>query len=199
MENLSTRDKLILAAMELFSKKGYSATSVDEIAASVGLKGPNLYKYFKGKEALLHELSAFSRNRYRENMSLDENSEICVHNGKQLKEFSLRQLRFTINDDYTRKLRRLFTIEQFKDEHISEQVTLHQFTNITTLFTKIMQGLIDEGAIDKDNDARKLAIMFVTPITIMIQICDREYDKKEEMMNEIESHIDFFIEKFLKN
>ena len=53
MAEMSTKEKLQFAALDLFSKKGYAATSVDEIAESVGMKGPIIYKYFKGKEDLL--------------------------------------------------------------------------------------------------------------------------------------------------
>ena len=52
MAGKSTRERLMSAALDLFSKKGYEAASVDEIAESIGIKGPNIYKYFKGKHGL---------------------------------------------------------------------------------------------------------------------------------------------------
>ena len=45
----NTRERMIKAALDLFSVNGYDGTSVDEIAESIGVKGPNLYAYFKGK------------------------------------------------------------------------------------------------------------------------------------------------------
>ncbi|MBQ5311280.1 MAG: helix-turn-helix transcriptional regulator [Oscillospiraceae bacterium] len=56
----STRDKLIFAALDLFAQKGYEATSVDEIAGAIGIKGPNVYKYFKGKEGLLDAIHNYT-------------------------------------------------------------------------------------------------------------------------------------------
>ena len=53
MTGMPAKEKLLYSALDLFSKKGYDATSVDEIAEAAGMKGPNIYKYFKGKEDLL--------------------------------------------------------------------------------------------------------------------------------------------------
>ncbi|MGH2831414.1 MAG: TetR/AcrR family transcriptional regulator [Solirubrobacteraceae bacterium] len=51
----TTRDRIIQAAMRLFSERGYSATSVAKIEAAVGLKpgAGGLYHHFKSKEAVL--------------------------------------------------------------------------------------------------------------------------------------------------
>ena len=56
MQANNTKERLLLSALELVSEKGSAATSVDEIAEKIGMKGPVIYKYFKGKDALLHEL-----------------------------------------------------------------------------------------------------------------------------------------------
>lgn len=49
----STRDKLVMAAMELFTTKGYEATSVAEILSRAGVNSGSLYYFFKTKEELL--------------------------------------------------------------------------------------------------------------------------------------------------
>src|ERR1700750_3151366 len=49
----STRDKLVYAAMELFTTKGYEATSIAEILSKAGVNSGSLYYFFKTKEELL--------------------------------------------------------------------------------------------------------------------------------------------------
>jgi len=41
------------AALELFAAHGYRATTVDEIGARVGIRGPSVYKHFRSKQELL--------------------------------------------------------------------------------------------------------------------------------------------------
>jgi len=48
-----TRARLELAALDLFSKKGYSATSTREVAATLGVQQASLYYHMKNKEDLL--------------------------------------------------------------------------------------------------------------------------------------------------
>ncbi|HPJ96282.1 MAG TPA: TetR/AcrR family transcriptional regulator [Syntrophales bacterium] len=55
-QDLPTRDRLMHAAAELFSRKGYAATSVREIVTAVGVSKPVLYYYFKNKEGIYHEI-----------------------------------------------------------------------------------------------------------------------------------------------
>ncbi|GAA2348537.1 TetR/AcrR family transcriptional regulator [Saccharopolyspora halophila] len=48
------REKQILAVAErVFANEGYQMTSMDEVAAEVGLSKPMLYEYFGSKEGLL--------------------------------------------------------------------------------------------------------------------------------------------------
>jgi AcrR family transcriptional regulator len=53
MARTNAKEPLINAARDLFSEKGFDGTGVDEIAESIGIKGPTIYKYFKNKEDLL--------------------------------------------------------------------------------------------------------------------------------------------------
>lgn len=50
------RRRLLDASVAIFSKRGYRATSMNEIAAEVGLSKPTLYHYFDSKEAILVRL-----------------------------------------------------------------------------------------------------------------------------------------------
>ena len=49
----SARNRLLDAAVEMFERKGYAATSVREIVEHAGLTKPALYYYFQSKEGLL--------------------------------------------------------------------------------------------------------------------------------------------------
>jgi TetR/AcrR family transcriptional regulator, cholesterol catabolism regulator len=50
------RQRVLSASVEIFSKRGYRATSMNDIAAAVGLSKPTLYHYFRNKEDILVRL-----------------------------------------------------------------------------------------------------------------------------------------------
>jgi AcrR family transcriptional regulator len=54
-EGQAARQRLLLAALDLFNKKGYASTSVREIVEAAGVSKPVLYYYFKNKEGIYLE------------------------------------------------------------------------------------------------------------------------------------------------
>ena len=193
----STRERLVYAALDLFSKKGFYATSVDEIAGSIGIKGPNIYKYFKGKQALFDAISTEAVATYTDRMGMRTSGDISkrIKSGADLKAFTMRQVDFTINDETTRKMRRLLSIEQFKDEKMRNHANFFMYDNMNNLYTKIFVSLIKEGVI-KDESPNMLALTYTSPISILIQISDRSPEQREEIMDLVSDHIDFFLSNF---
>lgn len=54
--NESVRQRLLEGAAELFTQKGYAATTVREIVAAANVTKPALYYYFRNKEGIYLEL-----------------------------------------------------------------------------------------------------------------------------------------------
>ena len=61
---MSTKEKILDAALTLFAENGYDGTSVEQIANIVGIKAPSLYKHYKGKEDILNALIDSAEERY---------------------------------------------------------------------------------------------------------------------------------------
>ena len=51
-ESRTTAERILDAAEDLFAEKGYSATSLGDVADRVGIRSPSLYNHFRNKEAL---------------------------------------------------------------------------------------------------------------------------------------------------
>ena len=70
---VSTREKILNQALELFAENGYHGTSMREIAKAVGIKGSSIYNHFSGKEEIFSELFNYLAplNLNEETSSLD--------------------------------------------------------------------------------------------------------------------------------
>ena len=191
----NTKQRLMEAAIELFSTKGFAGTGVDEIAQHIGLKGPNLYKYFKGKNDLLDEIFKRAGEEYGQGMSFNVKAMENIHTGKELKSFTLKRVEFTLNNDMAKNMRRIYTIEQYRNEMFAEMATEHQLDDLTKPHEQIFKRLIREEVMAK-GDAKIYALEFVAPITLMIQLCDRDPGQKEYAVKMIKKHIDVFIDKY---
>ncbi|HWR23510.1 MAG TPA: helix-turn-helix domain-containing protein [Feifaniaceae bacterium] len=62
-ENIEAKERILRASIQLFSEKGFDATSVTEIAQSAGVTKALIYYYFKSKEEILDYLVQSLRDR----------------------------------------------------------------------------------------------------------------------------------------
>ena len=191
----SNREKILNAALNLFSSRGYDGTSVDDIASECRMKAPNLYRYFKGKEEIFKCIDSIVEDQYKSSMGMGLNSMLWIHNAVELKTFSMHQIMFTLTNENVIKVRKMTTIEQFRNEFLSHKASDHQLYFTLNQYSDIFSDLIKYGQISEDDPAM-LALEYISPVTVLIQLCDREPDKKEEILKKIECHIDRFIDKY---
>lgn len=183
----TNREEILKAALVEFSKKGYEGALLRDIAASLGITKPALYKHFESKEALWNEMIDYLEAYYLEHISAVSNIRI-PKDWEEFRELSLKQIQFTLNDDMVMNIRRLLTKEQFRNEKMSAFATKYFITNNEQRYQKIFEGMMEIGIL-KQRNSKILAFQFTAPVTVMIHLCDREPDRKQEIMDKIEAHI----------
>ena len=130
----------------------------------------------------------------RQKMNIGDTSIFTnTETGEELKAFSMKQIEFTISNDMVIKLRKMLTIEQFRSEKLCEQTTLHQYEMPKAVYVKLFTRMMEDGEIRKC-DPDILAHEYVAPVTILIQLCDRSPQMKDELLKKAEAFIDLFIE-----
>lgn len=67
-KSVPTRDRILFAAAEVLSNKGYSATRLSEIAATAELRAPAVYYYFPSRHELIAEVMTVGQARLREHV-----------------------------------------------------------------------------------------------------------------------------------
>ena len=128
---------------------------------------------------------------YSENFGNTE-SIVVPNRLDELKELSLRQLQFTMHDETMRKVRKMLTMEQFRNERMKALAIKHFYSDIVSIYTTIFRGMAEKGLIHTD-DPELLAFEYTAPISILIQVYDREPDRESEIHQKIQEHIHYFI------
>ena len=196
-EDMSTKEKILDAALTLFAENGYDGTSVEQIASNVGIKAPSLYKHYKGKEDILNALIDSAEARYEEMFGSEKNIGKVPQSREEFIKVTLKRISFTIKDPVIRKTRMLLVQEQFRNERISETTTRHQLDGIQRMFAKIIKGMMDEGIVVED-DPELLAVELTAPAVLQIAKSDRQPQCEEECMEYIEKHLRHFCKVYMK-
>ena len=69
-EALRSNDRILQKALELFSEKGYDATSVREICEAAGITKPTLYHFYGSKEGVYRAIVEGALERFQADMIL---------------------------------------------------------------------------------------------------------------------------------
>ena len=192
MDQMKTRDKILLAALDLFSERGYDEASIDLIAEAVGIKGPSIYAHYKGKEDILNSLIAMMEQRYDENFGKIMNSDKIPESLDEFREDCLRHIEFIMRETQIKKIRRFCAKEQYRDEKIAALTSKHQLTGNQEMYAFILEKMMDKGLIRRF-DAKLLALELISPVTLLLGIADREPLRTNEMLTQMDAHLAHFI------
>ena len=193
---MSTKEKILDAALTLFAENGYDGTSVEQIANIVGIKAPSLYKHYKGKEDILNALIDSAETRYDEMFGSENHIGKILENREEFIKMTMGRVAFTMIDPMIRKIRKLLVQEQFRNERISEVTTKHQLDGIQGMFVKIIKGMMDAEIVVKD-DPKLLAVELTAPAVLEIARSDRQPQCEEECLECIERHLQHFCDVYM--
>ena len=191
MKDMPTKERILYAALNLFSEKGYDGVGVDLIAENAGLKGPSLYRHYKGKEDIFNSLIDLVASHYEEGFGLKKKPEEFPESMDELIENAMEKIKFTMSDDVVRKTRRILAMEQFRSERMAELASRYHLENLQEIYTGIFAGLMEKGILKKD-EPEYLALEFVAPVSLLIHMYDRQPEREEEVLYKIRKHFEHF-------
>ena len=187
-----TKERILAAALDMFSQNGYAGTNIRELTASLGLAKSGVYKHFESKEEIWNSLLDHMAAYYDERFGSPEHLPPVPDSLEGLVAMTMQMVDFTIHDENVVKTRKLLTIEQFRDERARDLATKHFLTGLKDMFTPIFAGMIQKGLL-RENDPSMLAFAYTAPISALIHLCDREPEKAEDAMTQAEAFSRCFI------
>jgi len=122
---LSTKQRILKSAVYLFAQKGYTETTIRELATTVGLKEASIYNHFESKNAILEyileEYAQVSRKFERPNLpTLKENptadnilSCLMLSFPEDMMEYYLKELHVIMHEQHRNPIVRKFMSEHY--------------------------------------------------------------------------------------
>ena len=194
---MDTKSRILDEALTLFSEKGYANVFVNDIAARVGIKAPSLYKHYKSKRAIFDALIEEMNSKFLKQAGAlhiqgdDAAKDAAIYKGlseEQLVRLGKDLFRYFLHDDYTRRFRKMLTIEQFRDKELSEAYMKHYVDEPLSYQGMLLGLMVREGVLQTDN-VEIMTLHFYAPIYMLLTACDRDPGREEGAVEILEKHI----------
>ena len=190
-----TKERILDAALEMFSQNGYAGTNIRELSASLGLVKSGVYKHYESKEAIWNALLDQMIAYYGEHFGSPEHLPPVPDSLDELTQLTMHMVNITVHDEKIIMTRKVLTLEQYRDVRARELATKHFLTGLTEMFTRIFTGMMEKGLLRKD-DPKLLAFAYTAPISALIHLCDREPEKTEEAIVRVEMFSRHFVKTY---
>ena len=199
MDRGNTKQGILEAALELFSVQGFEATSISQIASAVGIRKASLYSHFESKQAILDALVRDVLDQYAAHSIFarpDGDSEDAP-TPEATERMILEQLRYILHDPHISRARKMLVVEQFRNPELAQLQTRQNYTDVLTYFTSLVERLIRSGVLAGE-DPEIMAAQLCLPISAWINLCDREPEREDEVMELVGRHIAQFFRIYRK-
>ena len=193
MDRGNTKQEILDAALELFSVQGFEATSIAQIAGAVGIRKASLYSHFENKQAILNALVQKVLEQYEEHSLFaradwEKDTGSLPQTADDAVQMIQGQIRYILHDPAISRARKMLVIEQFQNRSLAKLQTKQNYSDVLGYFTGLIKCLIQKGVLAAD-DPEIMAAQFCLPISVWINLCDREPEREQEVMELVEKHI----------
>jgi AcrR family transcriptional regulator len=149
----SRKTFILQKAAAMFREKGFSATSMRDLAEAVGIEAASLYNHIKSKNEILEAICFEVANRFNTNMdAIEANNQTPIKKVETLLRFHIQQM-----------------IENYEEVYVSDREWKHlsdpylsNFHNQRRTYRKRFASIIEDGI--KKNEIKKID----APTSVMI-------------------------------
>lgn len=181
----STKDKILKAALHLFSQSGFDAVSTSQIAESLSITKGALYRHFESKQAIfdaiLLKMEQNGKDKALEskvtNSSIDKTTNSYLTSNSYQKvsledvfRYSLEMFRYWTEDEFASSFRKILTIEQYKSEKMKSLYAQYLSEGPVSYVSDIFRTL-------KIKDPYVQASRYYSVLFTYYALCDSAEDK----------------------
>lgn len=193
---ISTKERIFMTAVDLFSQKGYSGVSVRDITRAVGINESSMYNHFKNKEALLRAIFEYFQERIGGAVFSEEAVDGIIDQVGPLAflEQSLDLFVQRLGDPVMNQIGRILTIEQFSDENIRRLFERQVFEVPRLIYTRAFAKMIRDGTI-QSFEPEMLAneyLAYSVSLYYEYAVVKHDFIEAEQIRELVSKHILFF-------
>lgn len=192
---MTTKEKILETALDLFSQRGYDGVSVRDIARAVGIRESSLYNHFPGKQAIFDAIVSLclrqSERYYQENaLPFRPGDDISPFQGAgldALQDLIERTFRCFFDDPWNSRFRRLLLLGQFSDQRCRDTYRALYRDKCIQVQAYIFSALMDAGELRREDPAA-VAAEFYGVLFLLMHTCDTY----EEARPFVRAHVEQF-------
>lgn len=193
MDRGNTKQQILEASLELFSVQGFEATSISQIADAVGIRKASLYSHFESKQAILDALVEDVLRQYGARSIFaaadgEKAADSLPRTPDAAVQMILGQIRYILHDPSVSRARKMLVIEQFRNPELAALLTRQNYTDVLQYFTALVEQLSRQGVLRED-DPEVMAAQLCLPVSVWINLCDREPEREAEVIELVSRHI----------
>ncbi|MGV8143589.1 MAG: TetR/AcrR family transcriptional regulator [Methanothermobacter sp.] len=191
-----TKERIFDISLELFSRKGFDAVSMREIARKVGIRESSIYNHYTNKDAILNSIFEY----FEEEILKMRPPE--ARNPHKINEITLdifhERVNRTMNILKTPIMAKIFQIsisEEFRDER-AKKIVLHTLIKEPQQFTERVLTKMVENKVIKPINPKTLSVEFQYPLfSLFLEylILKNEDSDTSAVENDIKNHVDYFL------
>ena len=195
---MTTKERIVQEALNLFSIKGFKGTSVKNIADEVGIKDSSLYKHFGSKQEIFDTIVLEMKqrmSRLAERMKLPE-EEYYVKSAQAYGALSLEDLLalsrniflFYLKDDFMSRFWRMANMEQYQNSEVYE-IFRQIFMEDSIMYQAELFGEMMNQGIFVKADPVAAAMNFYTPIFFLLSKYNGREEEEEEALKILDNQV----------
>ena len=204
MENRekSTKEKILEEALKLFAQSGYVGTSMNDIAAKLGVTKAALYKHYSSKQEILdsivEKMNRMDMERAKEYEMPEGDMEEVIAGYKntafdKVRQFTKVQFLHWTEEEFSCCFRKMLTLEQYRDPEMGKLYQNYLAKGPLQYIEAIFSGITGNS-----KAARQLAMDFYGPIFLLYSIYDGT-ENKQEVVKMVDRHVESFAKRFQDN
>jgi AcrR family transcriptional regulator len=189
-----TKDIILKTSLQLFSVKGFSATTVRDIAGAMNVKQSALYNHFKNKDEIMEMLVAELTSSAIATLFTNKESSVLHKQGKSLLMSIATTFKLIGFDGHNEALVKLLMQEIYRNERIREIYNEYFYQENVKKLSGIFFAMMQDEII-RSSDPLLLANEFFSPLFFyQMQVSLLKLDKKStsSVVSLFEKHVDYF-------